>query len=161
MPAGQEASARSFYCGVLGLTEEQKPENLAARGGAWFRGGTLRLHLGVDSIRPGRHTRHCSSEGSQNWWHVAKLLGFPPCRTNRLRDSIGSTCKIHSAIELNFWKHVDIQPGRTRHNIQMDPTRLTVVPTCRRGTRLIWHVRRTSGQQILGDSRSGCAYLNR
>lgn len=48
MPAGQEAVARSFYCGVLGLTEEQKPANLAARGGAWFRGGTLRLHLGVD-----------------------------------------------------------------------------------------------------------------
>jgi catechol 2,3-dioxygenase-like lactoylglutathione lyase family enzyme len=48
MPEGQEAQARSFYCGVLGLTEEQKPANLARRGGAWFRGGTLRLHLGVD-----------------------------------------------------------------------------------------------------------------
>ena len=48
MPAGEEARARSFYCDVLGLVEEQKPANLAARGGAWFRGGSLRLHLGVD-----------------------------------------------------------------------------------------------------------------
>ena len=48
MPAGKEASARSFYAGVLGLVEESKPQNLASRGGVWFRGGTLRLHLGVD-----------------------------------------------------------------------------------------------------------------
>jgi catechol 2,3-dioxygenase-like lactoylglutathione lyase family enzyme len=48
MPAGQESIARSFYGGVLGLIEEPKPANLAKRGGVWFRGGTLRLHLGVD-----------------------------------------------------------------------------------------------------------------
>ena len=48
MPAGQEAAARAFYCGVLGMFEEQKPPNLAARGGTWFRGGAARLHLGVD-----------------------------------------------------------------------------------------------------------------
>ncbi|HVQ12801.1 MAG TPA: VOC family protein [Vicinamibacterales bacterium] len=48
MPAGQEAVARSFYCGVLGLVEEAKPPQLAKRGGVWFRGGSLRLHLGID-----------------------------------------------------------------------------------------------------------------
>jgi catechol 2,3-dioxygenase-like lactoylglutathione lyase family enzyme len=48
MPVGQEALARAFYCDVLGLSEERKPSNLAARGGLWFRGGALRLHLGVD-----------------------------------------------------------------------------------------------------------------
>jgi catechol 2,3-dioxygenase-like lactoylglutathione lyase family enzyme len=53
MPAGQEVAARAFYSGVLGLTEEVKPPNLAARGGVWFRGGALRLHLGVDpNFRP-------------------------------------------------------------------------------------------------------------
>jgi catechol 2,3-dioxygenase-like lactoylglutathione lyase family enzyme len=53
MPAGQEAAARAFYSGVLGLTEEAKPANLAVRVGAWFRGGALRLHLGVDpDFRP-------------------------------------------------------------------------------------------------------------
>jgi len=48
MPAGQEELARTFYCGVLGLVEEPKPGNLAARGGVWFRGSALRVHLGVD-----------------------------------------------------------------------------------------------------------------
>ena len=32
MPAGQESLARDFYAGVLGLLEEPKPPNLAARG---------------------------------------------------------------------------------------------------------------------------------
>ena len=49
MPAGREADARAFYAGVLGLIEEPKPPALAARGGVWFRGGALRLHLGVDA----------------------------------------------------------------------------------------------------------------
>jgi catechol 2,3-dioxygenase-like lactoylglutathione lyase family enzyme len=48
MPAGREADARAFYAGIFGLIEESKPPNLAARGGVWFRGGALRLHLGVD-----------------------------------------------------------------------------------------------------------------
>jgi catechol 2,3-dioxygenase-like lactoylglutathione lyase family enzyme len=53
MPAGQEERARSFYCNVLGLIEEPKPPNLSGRGGVWFRGGVLRLHLGVDpDFRP-------------------------------------------------------------------------------------------------------------
>ena len=49
MPAGQEEIARQFYAGVLGLTEVPKPPNLAPRGGVWFEGGTLRLHLGVQA----------------------------------------------------------------------------------------------------------------
>jgi catechol 2,3-dioxygenase-like lactoylglutathione lyase family enzyme len=48
MPAGQESLAREFYSGVLGLVEEAKPPNLARRGGVWFKGGSVRLHLGVD-----------------------------------------------------------------------------------------------------------------
>ncbi len=49
MPAGQESLAREFYSGILGLTEVAKPANLAKRGGAWFEGGTLRVHLGVEA----------------------------------------------------------------------------------------------------------------
>lgn len=48
MPAGQEDVARAFYGGVLGLAEEPKPAHLRGRGGVWFRGGGLRLHLGID-----------------------------------------------------------------------------------------------------------------
>ena len=54
MPAGGENAARSFYAGVLGLTEVDKPEHLRARGGCWFEidQGT-QLHLGVETpFRP-------------------------------------------------------------------------------------------------------------
>lgn len=55
MPAGEEARARAFYTGVLGLEEVSKPANLAKRGGAWFEGGALRLHLGVEAdFRPAK-----------------------------------------------------------------------------------------------------------
>jgi len=53
MPPGQEATAREFYEGVLGLTEVAKPAMLAARGGAWFRADGIELHLGVEEdFRP-------------------------------------------------------------------------------------------------------------
>jgi catechol 2,3-dioxygenase-like lactoylglutathione lyase family enzyme len=55
MPAGEEEQARAFYSGLLGLREVPKPPNLAQRGGAWFEGGSLRLHLGVEAdFRPAR-----------------------------------------------------------------------------------------------------------
>lgn len=47
MPVGGEAEARNFYGNLLGLTEIAKPEPLAARGGCWFEGPNLQLHLGV------------------------------------------------------------------------------------------------------------------
>jgi catechol 2,3-dioxygenase-like lactoylglutathione lyase family enzyme len=55
MPRDEEAAARSFYVGVLGLEEVQKPAALAQRGGCWFVGGGIKLHLGVeDGFRPAR-----------------------------------------------------------------------------------------------------------
>jgi catechol 2,3-dioxygenase-like lactoylglutathione lyase family enzyme len=55
MPRGEEAAARAFFAGVLGLAEIEKPPALAARGGAWFRAGGVELHLGVeDDFRPAR-----------------------------------------------------------------------------------------------------------
>ena len=55
LPAGGEPAARAFYVDLLGLTEVLKPPNLAARGGVWFEGGTLRLHLGVEAdFRPAK-----------------------------------------------------------------------------------------------------------
>lgn len=55
MPAGGEPAAREFYGSVLGLAEIAKPPALAGRGGAWFRGEGVELHLGVeDDFRPAR-----------------------------------------------------------------------------------------------------------
>jgi catechol 2,3-dioxygenase-like lactoylglutathione lyase family enzyme len=49
IPAGSDDVARAFYVDVLGLTEVPKPPVLAARGGAWFEAGDVRLHVGVDA----------------------------------------------------------------------------------------------------------------
>ena len=55
MPPGEEAAGRRFYGQVLGLEEIAKPASLAGRGGAWFRGGGVEVHLGVEAdFRPAR-----------------------------------------------------------------------------------------------------------
>lgn len=47
MPAGGEAAARPFYENLLGLKEMPKPEPLQGRGGCWFAGNGVQIHLGV------------------------------------------------------------------------------------------------------------------
>src|SRR5690242_11385553 len=55
MPEGEEAEAREFYAGLLGMAEVDKPEALRTRGGAWFQSGDVALHLGVEQdFRPAR-----------------------------------------------------------------------------------------------------------
>jgi hypothetical protein len=52
-PAGREAVVRHFDGDLLGLTEVDKPPELAARGGVWFRGDGYELHVGVEAaFRP-------------------------------------------------------------------------------------------------------------
>lgn len=76
MPAGQEALAREFYAGLLGLSEVPKPLNLAKRGGAWFEGGSLRVHLGVEAeFRPAKKA------------HPAFLVEQLNALATRLRDA--------------------------------------------------------------------------
>jgi catechol 2,3-dioxygenase-like lactoylglutathione lyase family enzyme len=47
-PRGGEPACRAFYVGLLGLAEVEKPPALRARGGCWFRGNGIELHLGVE-----------------------------------------------------------------------------------------------------------------
>lgn len=49
MPAGREDDATSFYEGVLGVPRVAKPSHLEARGGCWFRGDGVEVHLGVEA----------------------------------------------------------------------------------------------------------------
>jgi catechol 2,3-dioxygenase-like lactoylglutathione lyase family enzyme len=60
-PPGGEGGARLFYADGLGMTEVDKPAELAARGGCWFRAYegagavTAELHVGVeDPFTPAR-----------------------------------------------------------------------------------------------------------
>ena len=57
MPAGDDAErgAEAFYGGVLGLRRVPKPAELAGRGGCWFEGPSVKVHLGVEEgFRPAR-----------------------------------------------------------------------------------------------------------
>ena len=54
-PPGSEDTLRGFYTGVLGFQELTKPPMLAGRGGCWFGGHGIELHLGVENdFRPAR-----------------------------------------------------------------------------------------------------------
>ncbi len=55
MPPGGEAEVRRFYGQVLGLIEIPKPEPLLVRGGCWFEGPGIVVHLGVEQdFKPAR-----------------------------------------------------------------------------------------------------------
>lgn len=47
-PPDGEEEARRFWVEGIGLTEVAKPPVLAARGGVWFRGGAVEVHVGVE-----------------------------------------------------------------------------------------------------------------
>ena len=48
IPRGAEEAGRAFYCGVLGLTEVEKPGSLRERGGFWLLAGQTPVHVGTE-----------------------------------------------------------------------------------------------------------------
>jgi catechol 2,3-dioxygenase-like lactoylglutathione lyase family enzyme len=48
IPVGGEKRARTFYTGILGFTEIEKPASMAGRNSIWFAAGAVNLHLGVE-----------------------------------------------------------------------------------------------------------------
>ena len=49
IPVCAEEAARTFYCGVLGLMEIEKPESLKQRGGFWLQAGDVQVHVGTEA----------------------------------------------------------------------------------------------------------------
>ena len=58
VPREKEAECLAFYREVFGFPEIPKPEDLRARGGAWFRVGALQIHIGVDYEPSPKSKRH-------------------------------------------------------------------------------------------------------
>lgn len=58
VPRALEAATLDFYRHVLELTEIPKPEELRARGGAWFQVGNMQFHIGVDPEPWPKSKRH-------------------------------------------------------------------------------------------------------
>ena len=78
-PPGSENASRAFYSGVLGLAEIEKPPPLASRGGCWFRGHGIELHLGVESdFRPARKAHPgLLVAGIGDWAARLTAAGYP------------------------------------------------------------------------------------
>ncbi|MGM0898334.1 MAG: VOC family protein [Bacillota bacterium] len=48
IPKGTEEAGKEFYCGVLGLSEIEKPDALKGRGGFWLAVGFQEVHIGTE-----------------------------------------------------------------------------------------------------------------
>lgn len=48
IPKGAEEQGRDFYCGLLGLSEIEKPDALKSRGGFWLSVGDRNVHVGTE-----------------------------------------------------------------------------------------------------------------
>lgn len=94
MPPGGEAEARGFYVALLGFREVPKPAELAARGGAWFEAGTVKLHLGVEAdFRPARKA------------HPALLVEGLPALVERLASA---ACRVERADPFQGYDRVHV-----------------------------------------------------
>jgi catechol 2,3-dioxygenase-like lactoylglutathione lyase family enzyme len=48
IPRGTEEQAEQFYCGLLGLSQIEKPPALQGRGGFWLGAGDQQVHIGTE-----------------------------------------------------------------------------------------------------------------
>jgi catechol 2,3-dioxygenase-like lactoylglutathione lyase family enzyme len=55
VPRAAEEASKRFYRDVLGLEEIPKPGISKARGGAWFRRGSVEVHLSVEDSAAENH----------------------------------------------------------------------------------------------------------
>jgi catechol 2,3-dioxygenase-like lactoylglutathione lyase family enzyme len=62
VPSGLEAEALRFYDNILGLERIKKPDSLVKNGGAWYRTGSLELHVSPEELGSGNceSKRHVS-----------------------------------------------------------------------------------------------------
>jgi catechol 2,3-dioxygenase-like lactoylglutathione lyase family enzyme len=56
VPRAAEEASRRFYRDVLGLEEIHKPGRSKERGGAWFRQGSVEVHLSVEDAATENHS---------------------------------------------------------------------------------------------------------
>jgi catechol 2,3-dioxygenase-like lactoylglutathione lyase family enzyme len=99
-PPGSEDVLRAFYHGVLGLDEIPKPPALAPRGGCWFRGSGIELHLGVEQdFHPARRAHPgLLVHGLGEWANRLRAAGFavrpddgfPGMRRFYTEDAVGN-----------------------------------------------------------------------
>ncbi|SDM61559.1 Catechol 2,3-dioxygenase [Fictibacillus solisalsi] len=65
IPPGTEDQARSFFSGILGFQEIEKPDSLKPNGGLWYQVGKQELHLGIENIPFQKRKSHPAFEVAQ------------------------------------------------------------------------------------------------
>jgi hypothetical protein len=78
-PPGSEGVCRAFYAGGLGVDEIAKPPALAERGGCWFRGHGIELHLAVEADFRLARKAHPGLlvAGTDDWATRLESAGYP------------------------------------------------------------------------------------
>jgi catechol 2,3-dioxygenase-like lactoylglutathione lyase family enzyme len=75
-PPGCEEAARTFYGGILGLDEMEKPEQLRSRTGVWFACGPQQIHIGVtNNFEPRRKGHPALEVQNLSAWRI-RLIAF-------------------------------------------------------------------------------------
>jgi catechol 2,3-dioxygenase-like lactoylglutathione lyase family enzyme len=77
LPGGEEV-ARTFYSGLLGLTELPKPAALRDRGGVWFQCGPQEIHCGIEEpVAPTRRHPAFLIDDLDELKAALEAAGFP------------------------------------------------------------------------------------
>jgi catechol 2,3-dioxygenase-like lactoylglutathione lyase family enzyme len=68
-PPASEERQRAFWVGVLRFEEVEKPPALAGRGGCWFRGHGIEVHVSAEeAFRPARRAHPAFLVGELDGW---------------------------------------------------------------------------------------------
>ena len=124
IPVGGEDAAREFYCGVLGLTEIHRPEELNGLGGFWLELGGFQIHFGaedgIDRARTKSHTAylvsdldHWSKRLTDAGCSVLDGIQIPDLRRIEFRDPFGN--RIEFLEKLNLSHRAQVRRERTRN----------------------------------------------
>jgi catechol 2,3-dioxygenase-like lactoylglutathione lyase family enzyme len=101
---GSETACRHLWGDTLGMRELAEPAVLAARGGCWFRFGSLEVHLGVEAdFRPAQKARpEILVSDLQALANRFEAAGLDVTRGGDSQATTGSTPKTLSANRLEF-----------------------------------------------------------
>jgi catechol 2,3-dioxygenase-like lactoylglutathione lyase family enzyme len=78
VPKAAEEASKRFYREMLGLEEIPKPGNSTGRGGAWFRQGSVEVHLSVEDA---------AAENNSSRRHICYLVADLAEAATRLRNA--------------------------------------------------------------------------
>lgn len=110
IPKGMEEQGIAFYCGVLGLSQIEKPEALKPRGGFWLQAGDRAVHIGTEDGVERRATKaHVAyrisnlsgwrEKLSQHGVVIEEQVPIPGYNRFEFRDPFGNRVELIESLE--------------------------------------------------------------